>query len=94
MNRLIDMILSPDIEEIRYIWNQHDCVLTQHYFKNTVWLRDRKLAIVTFDLRVWPRIEQFLIWFNECLAQSGAISSYFGPSWAWKANPHGLLCIC
>ena len=94
VNELLDMIMSPEIEEIRYIWNQHDCVLTQHHFRSTVWLKDRRLAVVTFDMWAWPSIQEFLIWFTERIAQSGILASNIGQRWAWKANPHHLLCIC
>ena len=92
--RLIEMILNPEIDEIRYIWNQHDCNLTQHYFRNTLWLREQRLAIVRFDIGEWPKVEYFLLWFNQMLIQSGVLSGYYGQTWAWKANSHGLLCIC
>ena len=94
VNELLDLIMSPEIDEIRYIWNRHDCVLTRNNFRSTVWLRNRRLAIVTFDIWAWPSVQEFLIWFTARIVQSGILASNIGQSWARKTNPHYWLCIC
>ena len=91
--RLVEMILNPEIDNIRYIWDRYDCNYTQ-YFRNTLWLRDQRLAIVRFSIGEWPRVKYFLLWFNQMLVQSGVLTGFYGQTWAHKANPHELLCIC
>ena len=92
--RLIEMIFNPDIDNIRYIWDGHDCDYTP-YFRNTLWLRDHRLAIVRFGIGAGPSVQYFLIWFNQLLVQSGVLAGFYGQTWAHKANPRIVLfCIC
>ena len=94
ITQLLDLIMSPDIDDIRYIWHRHECPLTRNYFTNTVWMRNRRLAVVTFDMWSWPSIQEFLVWFYARIIESGILVDEIGRSWARKTNPHYWLCIC
>ena len=94
ITELLDLIMSPEIDDIRYIWNGHDCALTRHNFRSTVWLRNNRLAVVTFDMWSWPSVQEVLVWFYARIIQSGILAGEIGQGWARKTDPHYWLCIC
>ena len=94
VTHLIDLIRSPHIDDIRYVWHGHDCPLTKDCFIDPVWMSGMRLAVVTFDTFAWPSIENFLIWFYGRIVESGEITSEIGQRWARKVNPKCWLCIC